>query len=183
MVKIGVAEKDGITIRLLREFLSASGACVRCITHCRCDNRTMETVRADYLLVPIDMVCPDARLDLVISVNSELFTKKMSVKVMLENGDNNYPADDKISCERRIKFGMSRGCDITASSIGRTDNAMFVSCCVHRRFDGVLGNTADIGEYTFRIYGSNPPTACVLGASAAYIMCQNTKKGETLLLY
>ena len=147
MIKIGIAEKDGTTIKLLRELLSDGGSCVRCITHCRCDKNSLAAIDADYLLMPADILRTE--FDLVL----------------------------------RISFGMGSECDITASSIESADGETSLSCCVRRRIDGFLGNSADIGEYTFRIYGSNPPVSSVLGAAAAYIMCKNTKKGETLLLY
>ncbi len=179
VIKIGIAEKDGITLRLLRELLSDGGSCVRCITHCRCDQNTLAAVKADYLLMPADM--PDTQFDLVLSVNPDLCPKETVTEYLLENRDEAGTA--QIRSDVCIGFGMSSGCDITASSIESADGGVFVSCCVQRRIDGILGNSADIGEYTFRIYGSNPPVSSVLGAAAAYILCKNTKKGETLLLY
>ncbi len=181
VIKIGIAEKDGTTLKLLRELLSDGGSCVRCITHCRCDKNSLAAIDADYLLMPADSAC--ARFDLVLSVSPDLCPDGTETEILLENRD--APGTDRADfhADRRIDFGMGSGCDITASSIESAAGEIFVSCYVRRRVDGFLGNSADIGEYTFRIYGSNPPVSSVLGAAAAYILCKNTKKGETLLLY
>ena len=181
VIKIGIAEKDGTTIKLLRELLSDGGSCVRCITHCRCDKNSLAAIDADYLLMPADILRTE--FDLVLSVNPDLCPSGIETKYLLENRDEPNERCAPLPADIRISFGMGSECDITASSIESADGETSLSCCVRRRIDGFLGNSADIGEYTFRIYGSNPPVSSVLGAAAAYIMCKNTKKGETLLLY